>query len=80
MAEMAILYSKDLTTAKKKVTSRSARPDARDYCWVRSPMPNQMMQVIFEQTLAVLLIYKGSVKMIKNRVACRKPNNFTLQS
>ena len=31
LAEMAILYSKDLTTAKKKVTSSGARPDATDY-------------------------------------------------
>ena len=30
LAEMAILYSKDLTTAKK-VNSSGARPDARDY-------------------------------------------------
>ena len=41
LAEMAILYSKDLTTAKK-VTSSRARPGARDYCWIRSPMPNHM--------------------------------------
>ena len=41
LAEMAILYSKDLTTAKK-VTSSGARPDATDYYWFRSPMPNQM--------------------------------------
>ena len=32
LAEMAILYSKDLTTAKK-VTSSGARPDATDYYW-----------------------------------------------
>ena len=31
LAEMAILYSKDLTTAKK-VTSSGARPGVRDYC------------------------------------------------
>ena len=41
LAEMAILYSKDLTTAKK-VTSSGARPGARDYYWFRSPMPNHM--------------------------------------
>ena len=41
LAEMAILYSKDLTTAKK-VTSTGARPDATDYYWFRSPVPNQM--------------------------------------
>ena len=42
LAEMAILYSKDLTTAKKVVTSSGARPDATDYYWFRSPVPNQM--------------------------------------
>ena len=42
LAEMAILYSKDLTTAKKRVTSSGVRPDATDYYWFRSPMPNQM--------------------------------------
>ena len=42
LAEMAILYSKDLTTAKKEITSSGARPGARDYCWFRSPMPNHM--------------------------------------
>ena len=41
LTEMAILYSKDLTTAKK-VTSSGARPDATDYYWFRSPVPNQM--------------------------------------
>ena len=39
LAEMALLYSKELTTAKK-VTSSGVRPDARDYYWFRSPMPN----------------------------------------
>ena len=38
---MAILYSKDLTTAKKKVTSSGARPDATDYYWFRSPVPDE---------------------------------------
>ena len=33
MAEMALLASNDLTTAKK-ATSSGARPDARDYYWV----------------------------------------------
>ena len=33
---------KDLTTAKKKITSSGARPDATDYYWFRSPVPNQM--------------------------------------
>ena len=42
LAEMAILYSKDLTTTKKKVTSSGARPDATDYYWFRSPVPNHM--------------------------------------
>ena len=41
LAEMAVLASKDLTTAKK-VTSGRVRPDARDYYWFRSPMPNQL--------------------------------------
>ena len=41
LAEMAILYSKDLTTAKK-VTSSGTRPDATDYYWFRSPVPNHM--------------------------------------
>ena len=43
LAEMAILYSKDLTSAKK-VTSNWAQPDATDYYWFRSSMPNQMSQ------------------------------------
>ena len=42
LAEMAILYSKDITTAKKRVTSSGAWPDATDYYWFRSPVPNQM--------------------------------------
>ena len=42
LAEMALLASKDLTTVKKKVTSSGAQPDARDYYWFKSPMPNQM--------------------------------------
>ena len=41
LAEMAVLASKDLTTAKK-VTSCRVRPDARDYYWFRSPMSNQL--------------------------------------
>ena len=43
LAEMALLASKDLTTAKN-VSSSGARPDARDYYWFRSPVPNQMSQ------------------------------------
>ena len=42
LAEMAILYSKHLTRAKKEVTSSGARPDATDYYWFRSPVPNHM--------------------------------------
>ena len=42
LAEMTILYSKDLTTAKKKVTSTGARPDTTDYYWLSSPVPNHM--------------------------------------
>ena len=38
LVEMAILYSKDLTTTTN-VTSSGARPDARDNYWFRSPMP-----------------------------------------
>ena len=41
LVEMALLYLKDLTTAKK-VTSSGAQPDARNYFWFRSPMPNHM--------------------------------------
>ena len=41
LAEMAILYSKDLTTAKK-VTSSGAQSDTTDYYWFRSPVPKQM--------------------------------------
>ena len=41
LAEMAFLYSKELTTAKK-VTSSGARPNARDYYWFRSAMPNHI--------------------------------------
>ena len=41
LAEMAILYSKHLTTAKK-VTSSGAQPDDTHYYWFRSPVPNQM--------------------------------------
>ena len=40
LTAMAVLASKDLTTAKK-VTSSGARPDARDYYWFKSPMLNQ---------------------------------------
>ena len=40
--EMALLASKDLTTAKK-VTSSGARPDTRDYYWFKSPMTNQRL-------------------------------------
>ena len=40
LAEMAILYSNDLTA--KKVTSSGTRPDATNYYWFRSPVPNQM--------------------------------------
>ena len=39
LAQMAILYSKHLTRAKKKVTSSGAQPDATDYYWFRSPVP-----------------------------------------
>ena len=42
LTEMAISYSKDLTTAKKIVTSSGARPDATDYYWFWSPVPNHM--------------------------------------
>ena len=42
LAEMALLYSKDLTTAKK-VTSSGPRPDARDYYWFRRPMPSHLI-------------------------------------
>ena len=34
LAEMAVLASKDLTTAKKSYL--------RDYYWFKSPMPNQL--------------------------------------
>ena len=40
LAEIAILYSKDLKQ-QKRATSSGA-PGARDYCWFRSPMPNHM--------------------------------------
>ena len=41
LAEMALLASKDLSTAKK-VTSSGAQPDARDYYWFKSPMLKQL--------------------------------------
>ena len=41
LAEMALLYSKDLTTTKN-VTSSGVRPDARGFYWFRSPMPNYL--------------------------------------
>ena len=41
LAEMALLYSKELTT-EKKVTSSGDQPDARDYYRFRSSMPNHM--------------------------------------
>ena len=41
LPEIALLESKDLTTAKK-VNSSCARPDAKDYYWFKSPMPSQM--------------------------------------
>ena len=40
VAEMALLASKDLFNNSKKVTSSEARPDAKDYYWFKSPMPN----------------------------------------
>ena len=33
---------KGFNNSKKKVTSSGARPDATDYYWFRSPVPNQM--------------------------------------
>ena len=33
---------KGFNNSKKKVTSRGAQPDATDYYWFRSPVPNQM--------------------------------------
>ena len=33
--------AKDLTAANK-VTSSEAQPDARDYYWFKSPIPNQL--------------------------------------
>ena len=41
LTEMALLYSKDLTTPKK-VTSSGAWLDGRDYYWFGSPMPNHL--------------------------------------
>ena len=41
LAVMALPYSKELVTAKK-VTSSGTRPDARDYYWFRSPIPNHL--------------------------------------
>ena len=41
LAEMAILYSKDLTTAKKSYLQWGLTW-CRDYCWFRSPVPNHM--------------------------------------
>ena len=43
LAEMAVMASNGLTTAKK-FTSSGARPDARDYYWIRSPMSYQLSQ------------------------------------
>ena len=40
-AKIAFLYAKELTTAKKSYL-QGAPPDARDYYWFRSPMPNHM--------------------------------------
>ena len=33
---------KGFNNSKKKVTSSGARPDATDYYWFRSPVPNHM--------------------------------------
>ena len=33
---------KGFNNSKKRVTSSGVRPDATDYYWVRSPVPNQM--------------------------------------
>ena len=41
LAEMALFYLKELTTATK-ITSSGTQPDARDYYWFGSPMPNHM--------------------------------------
>ena len=50
LAEMALFVSKDLTTAKQ--TSGGARPDATDYYWFRSPMPNYInWHVLFRGSL-----------------------------
>ena len=49
LAEMALLYSRDLTTTKK-ATSSGAWPDARDYYWFRSPM-----HVLFRNSVHVPL-------------------------
>ena len=37
-----ILVFKGFNNNKKKVTSSGARPDATDYYWFRSPVPNHM--------------------------------------
>ena len=41
LAEVALLYSEDLTTSKKD-TFDGARPDERDYYWRKSPMSGQL--------------------------------------
>ena len=41
LAEMTLLTSRDLIAAKIVISSR-ARPDARNYYWYKSPMPNQL--------------------------------------
>ena len=38
---MEVLASEDLTTARK-ITSNGAEPDASDYYWFRSRIPNQL--------------------------------------
>ena len=55
---MALLYSKDLTIAKK-VTSSGAQSDARDYYWFRSPMPNQICRRLV-LVIFILKITKNS--------------------
>ena len=68
LSEMAVLASKNLTTAKK-VTTIEALPDARNYYWFKSSMLNQLSKggiCLCELSHALSILTKSSKS--KNQV------------
>ena len=58
LEEIALLASKDLTTAKG-ITSSGAWPDVSDYYWFKSPMPTPMRVFPYIQFIVIwLLLFK----------------------